>query len=176
MTVTVHSCVNSWSYVLWRKTRELNFSRICPELRPTDKKITLSCGSAASGGRGGNVLFVKRTNHPDACCFAVEKADEKDLCSGKPADSMVALPNGTLAVFRGMQAPHPPLASLPPWGRRHRRHLLPKLSSLHHWPRVSVWAMSPPTCRSLLLAAEWQDPANNQSPPDQCGLGHPIPH
>uniref|UniRef100_A0A8C2UIJ6 Proteoglycan 4 n=1 Tax=Coturnix japonica TaxID=93934 RepID=A0A8C2UIJ6_COTJA len=29
------------------------------------------------------------------------KADEKDLCSGKPADGMVALPNGTLAVFRG---------------------------------------------------------------------------
>ncbi|NXB57308.1 PRG4 protein, partial [Struthidea cinerea] len=27
--------------------------------------------------------------------------DEKDLCSGKPADGMVALPNGTLAVFRG---------------------------------------------------------------------------
>ncbi|KFP08116.1 Proteoglycan 4, partial [Calypte anna] len=27
--------------------------------------------------------------------------DEKDLCNGKPADSMVALPNGTLAVFRG---------------------------------------------------------------------------
>ncbi|NXC74280.1 PRG4 protein, partial [Anhinga anhinga] len=26
---------------------------------------------------------------------------EKDLCSGKPADGMVALPNGTLAVFRG---------------------------------------------------------------------------
>ncbi|XP_039582313.1 proteoglycan 4 isoform X2 [Passer montanus] len=30
-----------------------------------------------------------------------EKNDEKDLCSGKPADGMVALPNGTLAVFRG---------------------------------------------------------------------------
>uniref|UniRef100_A0A8D0F7U1 SMB domain-containing protein n=1 Tax=Strix occidentalis caurina TaxID=311401 RepID=A0A8D0F7U1_STROC len=29
------------------------------------------------------------------------KKDEKDLCSGKPADGMVALPNGTLAVFRG---------------------------------------------------------------------------
>ncbi|OWK57261.1 Proteoglycan 4 [Lonchura striata] len=29
------------------------------------------------------------------------KNDEKDLCSGKPADGMVALPNGTLAVFRG---------------------------------------------------------------------------
>ncbi|NWQ78232.1 PRG4 protein, partial [Columbina picui] len=28
-------------------------------------------------------------------------SDEKDLCSGKPADGMVALPNGTLAVFRG---------------------------------------------------------------------------
>uniref|UniRef100_A0A8B9IWD6 Proteoglycan 4 n=1 Tax=Amazona collaria TaxID=241587 RepID=A0A8B9IWD6_9PSIT len=27
--------------------------------------------------------------------------DEKDLCNGKPADGMVALPNGTLAVFRG---------------------------------------------------------------------------
>ncbi|NWZ85606.1 PRG4 protein, partial [Poecile atricapillus] len=27
--------------------------------------------------------------------------EEKDLCSGKPADGMVALPNGTLAVFRG---------------------------------------------------------------------------
>ncbi|NXJ32106.1 PRG4 protein, partial [Ciconia maguari] len=27
--------------------------------------------------------------------------DEKDLCSGRPADTMVALPNGTLAVFRG---------------------------------------------------------------------------
>ncbi|KAF2984613.1 hypothetical protein EK904_003560 [Melospiza melodia maxima] len=30
-----------------------------------------------------------------------ERNDEKDLCSGKPADGMVALPNGTLAVFRG---------------------------------------------------------------------------
>ncbi|KFQ51932.1 Proteoglycan 4, partial [Nestor notabilis] len=29
--------------------------------------------------------------------------DEKDLCNGKPADGMVALPNGTLAVFRGRQ-------------------------------------------------------------------------
>uniref|UniRef100_A0A8B9EPK8 SMB domain-containing protein n=1 Tax=Anser cygnoides TaxID=8845 RepID=A0A8B9EPK8_ANSCY len=31
----------------------------------------------------------------------LDKTNEKDLCSGKPADSMVALPNGTLAVFRG---------------------------------------------------------------------------
>lgn len=30
-----------------------------------------------------------------------ERNDEKDLCSGKPANGMVALPNGTLAVFRG---------------------------------------------------------------------------
>ncbi|XP_028942722.1 proteoglycan 4, partial [Antrostomus carolinensis] len=30
-----------------------------------------------------------------------EKKDEKDLCNGKPANGMVALPNGTLAVFRG---------------------------------------------------------------------------
>ncbi|XP_027560320.1 proteoglycan 4 [Neopelma chrysocephalum] len=29
------------------------------------------------------------------------KDEEKDLCSGRPADGMVALPNGTLAVFRG---------------------------------------------------------------------------
>ncbi|NWH75767.1 PRG4 protein, partial [Piaya cayana] len=27
--------------------------------------------------------------------------DERDLCNGKPADGMVALPNGTLAIFRG---------------------------------------------------------------------------
>ncbi|KAJ7403311.1 hypothetical protein BTVI_78250 [Pitangus sulphuratus] len=33
------------------------------------------------------------------------KDDEKDLCSGRPADSMVALPNGTLAVFRGYPKP-----------------------------------------------------------------------
>uniref|UniRef100_A0A8C9FKC2 SMB domain-containing protein n=1 Tax=Pavo cristatus TaxID=9049 RepID=A0A8C9FKC2_PAVCR len=37
----------------------------------------------------------------DEHCKELGKADEKDLCSGKPADSMVALPNGTLAVFRG---------------------------------------------------------------------------
>uniref|UniRef100_A0A803WGD5 SMB domain-containing protein n=1 Tax=Ficedula albicollis TaxID=59894 RepID=A0A803WGD5_FICAL len=36
------------------------------------------------------------------CCpDYANKNDEKDLCSGKPADGMVALPNGTLAVFRG---------------------------------------------------------------------------
>ncbi|KAI1236571.1 Proteoglycan 4, partial [Lamprotornis superbus] len=34
-------------------------------------------------------------------CKEESKNDEKDLCSGKPADGMVALPNGTLAVFRG---------------------------------------------------------------------------
>ncbi|NXG30671.1 PRG4 protein, partial [Dromaius novaehollandiae] len=28
-------------------------------------------------------------------------SEEKNLCNGKPADGMVALPNGTLAVFRG---------------------------------------------------------------------------
>ncbi|KFU89743.1 Proteoglycan 4, partial [Chaetura pelagica] len=40
--------------------------------------------------------------------------DEKDLCSGKPADGMVALPNGTLAVFRGEQAqPVPPAPPSP---------------------------------------------------------------
>ncbi|XP_048800697.1 proteoglycan 4-like [Lagopus muta] len=84
--------------------KELNTRRSMPkespELGPTDKKNTLNC-SAVSGDGGGNVIFVKRTNHPETCCFAVGKANEKDLCSGKPADSMVALPNGTLAVFRG---------------------------------------------------------------------------
>uniref|UniRef100_A0A8C4KCJ2 Proteoglycan 4 n=1 Tax=Dromaius novaehollandiae TaxID=8790 RepID=A0A8C4KCJ2_DRONO len=33
--------------------------------------------------------------------FVAHIAEEKNLCNGKPADGMVALPNGTLAVFRG---------------------------------------------------------------------------
>ncbi|NXN96298.1 PRG4 protein, partial [Rhinopomastus cyanomelas] len=47
--------------------------------------------------RGGRSVGC-HTNPPR--CFAVTD-DEKDLCSGKPANGMVALPNGTLAVFRG---------------------------------------------------------------------------
>lgn len=44
-------------------------------------------------------------------------------------------------------------------------------------PRVSLCGLlSPPARRSLLLAAEWQEPADHQPPPDQRGLGHPVPH
>jgi len=54
-------------------------------------------------------------NKPKAPCLAARK-DEKDLCNGKPANGMVALPNGTLAIFRGRQAGygHPPLPPPPP--------------------------------------------------------------
>ncbi|XP_074859416.1 proteoglycan 4 [Carettochelys insculpta] len=33
--------------------------------------------------------------------FYKDEQDDKNLCNGKPADGIVALPNGTLAVFRG---------------------------------------------------------------------------
>lgn len=59
-------------------------------------------------GWGGNAVFCGMLNKPEPLCFA-----EKDLCSGKPADGMVALPNGTLAVFRGRPAPAPLLPCRP---------------------------------------------------------------
>lgn len=104
--------------------------------------------------------------NPNHCCFAADK----DLCSGKPADGMVALQNGTLAVFRGRPAPAPPL---PPPPSPARPFLGP--FSLPLWVRARPTA-SPPPHRSLLLAAERQEPADHQPPPDQRRLGHPIPH
>ncbi|NXA49141.1 PRG4 protein, partial [Nothocercus julius] len=40
-------------------------------------------------------------SHKNNTLFAANTKEEKNLCNGKPADSVVALQNGTLAVFRG---------------------------------------------------------------------------
>uniref|UniRef100_A0A8D2N6X3 SMB domain-containing protein n=1 Tax=Zonotrichia albicollis TaxID=44394 RepID=A0A8D2N6X3_ZONAL len=61
------------------------YGKCCPDYNPKNLIVGRSCGTL---------------NKPTWLCFT-ERNDEKDLCSGKPADGMVALPNGTLAVFRG---------------------------------------------------------------------------
>lgn len=108
---------------------------------------------------------------------------------------MVALPNGTLAVFRGKAAPHPGPAANPRGGTKPRPRLSaargartalpPRLRAegrgvprLQRYPRRSP-GLSPPLLphnRALLLAAERPDPADHQPAADPRRLGHPVPH
>uniref|UniRef100_A0A8C6NCR1 Uncharacterized protein n=1 Tax=Melopsittacus undulatus TaxID=13146 RepID=A0A8C6NCR1_MELUD len=65
---------------------------------PSTPKVEEAESSTAPKVKGTTPVGTK------ANTTAIQKTsmeDEKDLCNGKPADGMVALPNGTLAVFRG---------------------------------------------------------------------------
>lgn len=150
-----------------------------PELGPTEKKITLNCGSAASGGGEAMYFLLKE---PTILRLAV-------LQWGRPTRRTCAVGSQRIAWLPCPMEPWPSSEVRRPctlhwphccWGAASAGDTFPSFPSFSPcitvWPRFTMQAMTPPPFRSLLLAAEWQDPTNNQSPADQCGLGHPIPH
>uniref|UniRef100_A0A8B9QEF2 SMB domain-containing protein n=1 Tax=Apteryx owenii TaxID=8824 RepID=A0A8B9QEF2_APTOW len=68
----------------------------------TTKKPTAEPHLTEHGGGGLMAYFLfKKKIKLNPHYFVAHIKEEKNLCNGKPADGMVALQNGTLAVFRG---------------------------------------------------------------------------
>ncbi|NXL60450.1 PRG4 protein, partial [Chordeiles acutipennis] len=85
------------------------YGKCCPDYTEhckEERKITKpNCKHKLTIFSSMNTLWMRKGrytgNHRQDMNSEGEKKDEKDLCNGKPANGMVALPNGTLAVFRG---------------------------------------------------------------------------
>ncbi|NWY07286.1 PRG4 protein, partial [Nothoprocta ornata] len=75
-----------------------DYAEHCKEGKGHPPSLRFPCLHLNTHAQHSRDVTHKRTL---SCCFSANIKEEKNLCNGRPADSVVALQNGTLAVFRG---------------------------------------------------------------------------